>query len=623
MKPAFFTSLFQAVQSAVVQGMVLGALLFVAEVLVGGRHALGALGAPLPAIAGVYVALGVVVGALAGALAGFAGWPGRLAPARLSLPPLAWSFGALFVLRAVPASNLTEFPLRSTIVLAGAPLAVTTAFLWARGARGTRGKPHRRWGLAFGTTLLAVVVPVVWQAVSHRTLPARRSTASDAPNIVFILVDALRQDRVSCFGYARDTTPNVDRLAHSGLRFTNTYAHGNRTIISMPALFTSLYPALTGAYGVQDEMSPLPEARTTLAELCRDAGYTTFAMMSNPYLKRPFGLTQGFDRVEEFNGGRFGLSVYRLLMAAGLVARPHYAHGTTASATEVTDAALSWISRAPREAPYFCYLHYMDAHHPYLPPAEFERMFRSRDELATIDPEELFVKTVDLVRAGTPYPLEPDELQRLSDLYDGSIRYVDTEIGRLLDAIDRADNGRPTVVVFTSDHGDEFQEHGCLYHNNVVIQELIRVPLVLWRSDRTFGREVVDLVRHVDVLPTLAELIGVEAPMAAMGRSLVPVFTGGALPAVASIAEGDHCSALVEPGWKVMHVDTSGADALFDLSADPWGKADVSGAHPGRLDAMLELLDGYLRAVEPFRQLPSATANAETIRQLESLGYVN
>jgi arylsulfatase A-like enzyme len=250
-------------------------------------------------------------------------------------------------------------------------------------------------------------------------------------------------------------------------------------------------------------------------------------------------------------------------------------------------------------------------------------MFNTQDWLESTDPMTLYQKTVELVQSRQRYPLSDAELTRLSNLYDACIRYVDAEIARLVATAEKR-NGRRTVVVITSDHGDEFQEHGLLYHNNVVTEELIRVPLVVWRSGDNAPHQIDDLVRHVDVLPTLAEMIQAPLPSRGVGRSLVPLMRGEReeSPRV-SIAEGDYCSALVEPGWKVMRVDTTDADLLYDLVADPGGTRDIAALHPQRFALMRESLDLYFYGVPAFDPNATAAVDAATLHQLRALGYIN
>jgi len=226
--------------------------------------------------------------------------------------------------------------------------------------------------------------------------------------------------------------------------------------------------------------------------------------------------------------------------------------------------------------------------------------------------------------APVPIWASPDEeLARLTDLYDACIRYTDAEIGRFLDALARRRANRERIVIITADHGDEFMEHGSLYHNNILYEELIRVPLVLWWSDGSHaGTRVEGLARHVDVLPTMAEWLGIPTPEQAMGSSLTPLITGEETGARETIAEGDFCAAVVYEGWKILRVDSSGVDYLYDLSADPGETENLAAREPQRLEDMRRRLDAYLALIEE-QGGEERRATSETLRQLRALGYVN
>ncbi len=612
-----------AILDGFAQGVLLFGVLLSVELIVLGPAIRPTLGAPLPTVLSLYLVSGAVLGTVIGFLTWVAALRVSLRPARLSLVQLAYVASALFILRTTPSHALAAMPAPVWLVV-GLGIAAAVAGLWwsRRWTASHRGGASLRFA-AVAVALVGCTASMAWVPLRYHRLPQRHAVASDAPNVVFVLVDALRSDRLSCYGYSRPTSPFIDQLASRGTLFANGYSHGNRTVIAMPSLFTSLYPSYTRSVTTANWNVPLPDSQTTMAEMFQHAGYSTLGMMSNPYLKRPFGLTQGFDRVEEFNNGRFHLSLYRVMIALGQITKPRYADGLTANAREVTDAAVAWLSRTPSRSPFFCYVHYMDVHHPYLPPLVYDEMFNTQDWVASADPMALYAKTIELVHSRRRYPLSDTELTRLSDLYDACIRYVDSEIARLVATAEKR-NGRRTIVVVTSDHGDEFQEHGFLYHNNVVVEELIRVPLVVWQPGDNTPRRVDDLVRHVDVLPTLAELLGLDAPARAIGRSLVPLMRGERedSPQV-SIAEGDYCSALVEPGWKVMRVDTTDADSLFDLVADPAGMRDISSLHPKRFGRMRDSLDLYFHGVPASTPSVLTEVDAATLRQLRALGYIN
>jgi arylsulfatase A-like enzyme/xanthosine utilization system XapX-like protein len=602
-------------------GTYLGLGLFVVEPMVLFGGAVSYFGSPLPAVMAVFVLFGAVVGMAVGVLIGLVRRRLRN-PAAITVATVGFLLTIVYIgwTSARPPSGSIRAPEQVLIALSG---WTVIALVLGRVRARSRVSGVAVWVAAAGAVLLCGGL-LAWHPLAYHRLPVRAAGDAAAPNVVMIVVDALRPDHLSAYGYRRDTSPNIDRLSDQGARFRIAYSHGSRTIIAVPALFTSTYPEIAGTADVFSQQHPLPENRVTIAEMLQGAGYITLGMMSNIYLKSAFGMTQGFDRLEEFNHVRFRFSVYRLLVSLGVFERPAYAEMSSPSATEVTDAALEWIGRVRSHRRFFCFVHYMDVHNPYRPPAEFLGMFSSSPAADAVDEDELYVRTATWREDPVPLELTGDELARLVDLYDGCIRFTDTEIGRLLAAIEALAFARETVVVLTSDHGDEFLEHGSLYHAGAVHEQLIRVPLVLWSSTGRWQGLVVDgLARHLDVLPTIAELAGVQPPAAAMGESLVPLAAGLARQdTTETFAQSDDSSALIRGRWKILCRGLTDRCLLYDLSEDPEGLYDVADEHPDVLDRMRHGLDGYLpRVRQPLRQ-PTAPVDPEAVRQLRELGYV-
>lgn len=606
-------------------GVAVGTLYFLLEPVGLYHGALPYLGSPLVTILGVYAAFGAVVGLLAGALVAIVARRMRLRVPAASLALVGWVFTVVFIGRFMSTEELVSFPVRE-VLLSAVALAVWSVVGWTVGRRSSGVGDSRKlgWVAAAGAVVLLIVLGA-WNPIFYYRFPKRGVPDGPAPNVVMIVVDAMRSDHLSAYGYERDTSPTMKRLADSGVRFDRAYSHGNRTAISMPALFTSMYPASNGAVGFKNKLTPLPEERKTIAEVLRERGYVTAGMMSNIFLKSVYQLDQGLDRTEEFNSVRYRFSVYRLLILLGLVEKPAYARGSSPTGDEVTNAAIKWLGRMPEVSPYFLFVHYMDVHHPYLPPEAHERLFRSSPEVASIDPNLLYERTNEAIAEAPPIDIGAADLQRLKDLYDAEIHSVDAEIERLISAIEERDGNRDTVVFITADHGDEFMEHGSLYHVNLVNQELLHVPLIVWDSKQRFvPRQVPGMARHIDVLPTIAELCGATVPKEAEGTSLVPLMDGSADEvARVSFAEGDFCAAVIYDQWKVMHVDTSDVYTLYDLAQDPDGLVDVSGQYPEKLDSLTTMLDDYMARGAVMKRRQRKMATEETIRQLRALGYVN
>lgn len=616
------------ISTAAMVGLAGGLVYFALEVLMGYRGQYTSLGQPLPRVLAVYLI--VIVGGLMGlalplGVLSAAGGRAFSLPARTRLYVAATVFGLslLWLVRNWSVARFKGILFGGDAwvvpVLAVSAIAVGFVAGWVAN-RFASGTPHRRGIIA----VPAVGVLIVLLFLSSRgmdDIPRGDATTGDAPNVVMILLDALRADHLSCYGYDRETSPRLDALAAEGVTFLNARSHGNRTILAMPALFTSTYPSFNGAMGMGALMRPLGEDETTVAEMLDDRGYTTLGLMTNIHVKSVFGMTQGFDKVEEFNGGRFDLSIYRVLHSAGIVERPAYATDGRPTAGETTDLAIKWLDQVGSRERFFLYVHYMDTHHPYRPPEEYADMFGG----ITTDPKELFIRSKSVIR-GDYDAFGDGDLQTLRNYYDACIRYNDHEIGRIIDRVRKLSTDRQTIFIVTADHGDEFLEHGTLYHNNLLIESLTRVPLIIAGLDGfERGLRVESLVRHIDIMPTLAEVAGAELPAKAKGQSLVPLLTGATSDlGLSAFAEGDHCYSYVSGNWKVTYVDTTNEASLYNVHEDPMERRDLSDVETERMEAMLGILLDYREETKrQRRQQMEATTDEETLRQLRALGYIN
>jgi arylsulfatase A-like enzyme len=552
-------------------------------------------GLSLAQVLAVYAALGAGIGLLAGTW-----WSGRRGVRRSVLRAFAvtgatagWIVTVLVLLRVrgFPGSAASAADLVARVLIAALPWAL--AALWALRRAPGRGARKQRWLPALGATVAIVVLAVLALGGQRgaRHIP-RREVPARAPNLVLIVVDGLRADRMGAYGYARATSPSMDRAAAEGALFTRAYAHGTGTAASILALLTSLYPSEHGAVRVDEVVRSLPPERLTIAENLRARGYAAVGLLSDPVLADPLGAERGFDRVERFGTRHRRLAVFRALESVGILGESPRLPGGGPRAEEVTRCAQSWIQRL-RDRPFFLYVHYADVQPPYAP-----EPFAARRLDAVLDPSRvgaLFESTARLLEGPRPIPMADSLRACLSNLYDATVATVDVHVGSLLDAIRGERAERPTVVVLTSSRGCELLEHGSLFDTNGVVEELIRVPLVVWRSDHAWPPSRIDgLARHVDVLPTLADLAGAAPPSEARGVSLAACARdGGAAPAAASIAEGNHTTALVTPAWKLVLVDTTAAYFLYDLGRDPAGMTDVGARHPAVVDTLRAALETY------------------------------
>ncbi|MCH7872571.1 MAG: sulfatase, partial [Planctomycetes bacterium] len=265
----------------------------------------------------------------------------------------------------------------------------------------------------------------------------RREEASEAeadkprPHVILISIDTLRADHLGCYGYARDTSPNIDRLARKSIRFENAYAQASWTLPSHMSIMTSQYPHV---HGVEQQGQALPESATTLAETLSDAGYLTAALISWVFVGEKYGFAQGFDQFTE------------------LVPPPELVDSATSAAfkaEQVTDHAIEWLSR-DRDQPFFLFLHYFDPHINYDAPEPYTTMFDpdydgpAKGDFDWITP---YIKGLH----HNPRRVGMRDLKHLKALYDGEIRYTDAHLGRFFDALDRSVGLDNCLIVLTSD----------------------------------------------------------------------------------------------------------------------------------------------------------------------------
>ena len=455
---------------------------------------------------------------------------------------------------------------------------------------------HRR-GL-FALSLLALLMGGCSRSEDpEATTGAGTSPRSASPSVLLITVDTLRADRLGSYGYSLDTSPHMDALAASGVRFSNASVQWPKTWPSMASLMSGRYPHTNGMGLVR---RVLPDSVVLLGELFQAAGYDSAAVVANFNVSRMFGFGQGFDHFVESWQEKWkeeeGSELF--VNAPGRVKE-------YTNATLVTDQALRWIwSRAGSDRPFFLWLHYMDPHGPYLPPQKYAELFEGQHESAEI-PLMLLPRYQRQRRAGRVVT----DLAFYQAQYDREIRYLDDEIGRLLEQISRLDLG-DLLTVLTADHGESMGEHRYyLGHGMLPYQASARVPLiVVGPGIGPPGRAIDTPVGLVDLSGTLLELAGLPVPETFEGTSLAAQLRGdpeGPLPRYVFMQSGaneERPQLAVRDGrWKLVHVRMheerramSGAEfELYDLEADPHETENLASRHPGVVSRLGLVLDQW------------------------------
>jgi arylsulfatase A-like enzyme len=439
-------------------------------------------------------------------------------------------------------------------------------------------------------------------------------------NVLLVVIDTMRADELGCYGGQPDTTPRLDTLAAEGVRFAHASAHAPWTLPSTASLLTSLMPEQHGAGGFVDiaamvrgeeskvSFRGLPEEVDTLAESFQRAGWNTAAVVNVSFLDRKFGLTQGFEHLD---------------------AECFNSNTEVRSATATTDAALAWLEDR-EEGPFFLLAHYFDPHAVYAPPAEQRRRFAAPQDRE--NPSFVFGtrQHMMLLRRGE-LELEPELIERARKLYRGEMAYVDEQVGRLLDGLAKLGLDEDTVVVVTSDHGEEFLDHGGFEHGHVLYEELTHVPLIFRLPGLVKRGAVVEATTGlVDVAPTLCELAGVEAPASFVGRSLVESLRGGETENRPILAHGNFwgppLTSWRRGPYKLIRTPLEeGGERfeLYDLEADPTEQHDLAAERPEIVEELVEELDVLSTHLDALFEQREVHLSEEELKRLGNLGYAS
>jgi arylsulfatase A-like enzyme len=424
-----------------------------------------------------------------------------------------------------------------------------------------------------------------------RTAPPQR--------VVLISVDTLRADHLGGYGYGRPTSPGIDALAREGVLFEDVSAPSPWTLPSHASLLTGLYPS---RHGLKAHDRYLPSTVPTLAALLGRAGFVTAGVVNSYNLGPRFGLDRGFQEflyVEE-------------------------AADQVEPSTRITEQAMAWL-RQHRDRRLFLFVHYYDVHSDYRSRPRYEEQFVAPYRgVADGTTAQLMAYREGRVR------LEGRDAAHLIDLYDAGLRQMDDELQRLFAFLRDEKLLDDTLLILTSDHGEEFLERGGVLHGRTQFQEVMRVPLVMRGPGLPAGRRVAAPVSLLDVMPTLLRRAEAEVPSGLDGEDLAVSWRGedGRLGERYLFGEADHNNA--EPditravrhrSYKLHFNRLTGQRELFDLARDPGERADRAGFEPAVTSELMARLERFMQirgeAAPPSRLTP------EEIEKLRSLGYLN
>ncbi len=341
------------------------------------------------------------------------------------------------------------------------------------------------------------------------------------PNVILISIDTLRADHLSCYGYKKTTTPNIDRLASEGTIFLQNYSTGVWTPPGHASMLTGLYVSEHGVYDTRKLAEDIP----TIAQVLKRHGYQTAGFVNNSQVGALVGFDKGHDKfVEVWKGVATGSLVERAVRGLIRKAREALGHqdmGAARTNREFKD----WIGNRETEKPFYAFLHYIEPHNPLNPPNPYRNKYLKDVELKNIDGAKTKKAAHNpLICLVEDLNLNRDEIEFLISLYDGEIEYTDSKIAEIISILKGKDLYDDTMIIITADHGEHFGEHNMWSHVASLYKEVLRVPLVIkYPKEVKYTKEVKDYTQLVDIFPTVMEVTGVskEERIKTSGVSLV------------------------------------------------------------------------------------------------------
>jgi arylsulfatase A-like enzyme len=532
--------------------------------------------------------------------------------------------------------------IRFVVLLLGIGLVLVSSWLLSkRSQAGTR--LTARPALALTSLFLFLLSAGTWglqPAPIRKDIYASKVSPVRSPNIILVVLDTVGASHLSLYGYERDTTPYLRKLAQQATLYRHSYSAGDMTLPSHTSMFTGLYPSQHGAHYSLDAPvgRPMVQSQVTLAEILSAHGYKTMAVVANGgYLTTTFGFDQGFATYDQRlpaaplrSSPSYVLKSVILKTAVRLFPETDLCYRSR-TAQDINESVFSLLEETKRnEQPLFLFVNYMDAHYPYLPPSPFDRMFPGNNEKFT-DARFGTIWEKTMLR-NQPVPRE--DQSHLISQYDGGIAYIDSRLAALVEHIKQRNLYDNSILIITSDHGEAFGERNLLDHGGMsVYQDQVSVPLLIKYPHQTTP-EIVDAnVSGVDLFPTILDVLGFAVPKSAQGQSLRRIkhgeermvfcesFPGGrALKTNPARFSATHQAILKGPYKLIRHSD--GKRELYDLSKDPGERVNLykAGDEPGsELD---DRLSRWSRSMNNTSNTPEGKYNSETLERLKSLGYV-
>ena len=483
----------------------------------------------------------------------------------------------------------------------------------------------RRVLSAVGVLWITLIAGSAWATWRNPVDVHEAASAARAPirHIVLLTIDTLRRDALSVYGGAIPT-PNLDALAADSILFTNAYSPAPWTLPSFVSIFTGVSPWV---HKTTRQRHVVPAGLPTLARRLAESGYLTSGIGYNcnltPRASRGV-LNRGLAEYNFYSK----YSSPRTAALGFLIRRYPDGFGLRATTDDLTELARNWV-HSHQSFDFFFWLHYLDPHLPYSPPASF---YPAGPPYSEIGPEH-DLESFTRFRAGL-LPPTPEAEAWLTALYGGEVTYVDDRIGSFISTLKEAGIYEDALIVLSSDHGEELLDHSGVDHGHTLYNELLRVPLAFKLPGSIATGKIDAVVPTVSILPTILDLCAVDFSAESLsGRSLVPYWDSGSTKDQLIFSTGtavfEERESVVFDGWKYIHSLASGREKLYNLGTDPSERLNLSGADQGRITQARALLKANQAHSERLRKHYGLKTPAEGVqlteaerRLLRSLGYV-
>lgn len=572
---------------------------------------------------GFGIGIGIVLAILGGAIL-----KRKLAPSRI----FAFTAAAVFFMNGLPITRYRifrdflkekSFPAWGMVTLLAAFLILFLLIRLLLNRLLHNRRPVITGIITFiGIFLVAVILTF---AASGWRAPARNAAdltllknSENKPNIILLMIDALRYDYLNCYGYQTAISPNIDALAKDAVLYERMITQSSWTRPSTATILTGLYPSSHNTYRKPDI---LPDDIVTIAERLRGSGYYTCGFANNINVAPDFNFQQGFHDYfylapdfffsADSSSSRLAYySILRLVRERFLSKHKQVKHYYQ-SAETVTDGVLSWVKNKKNNFAFFLFVHYMEPHDPY-----FKHPFDG----------------VGYARVSMPNP-PAQKAPELKQTYEQEIAYLDQSLGKLFQYLIKEGIYNNSLIILTADHGEEFYEHEGWWHGTSLYEEQVRVPLIVkFPDNRLAGERVSDAVRSIDIVPTILGESRTEIPDSLPGIDLVKNHHNlkNAIPHVYSEEdfEGNVIHSVRTPEWKLIRSAEGGSRILpevelFNLIQDPDEKNNLAESNWSKVQELDLLLKNYiLTATGNQVDRTTAKIDEETRRRMESLGYI-